>query len=269
MAKKKDKLEAVTPSEEIVGGENPKEQPVEKTVAELAPESAAGVAGEHNTSAELHDVIPNKNLSLKEKIFRFLRSQSGWMFVLPAVILLCIFTLYPIVNAFIRAFMVNYMPSNKKVPYEGWGFENFVRVLKGDTGMGGAEFLQCLFNTFTITIISVPLSILVALLIAVALNSIKAVQKAYQTVLFLPYLTNALAMGAVFATFFQIIGTKSNTETVGLVNMMLGLSPENAINWLKPNMHAWNFGRVKIYWASYIVAIVYDVWAGLPFKILI
>lgn len=269
MAKKKDKLEAVTPSEEIVGGENPKEQPVEKTVAELAPESAAGVAGEHNTSAELHDVIPNKNLSLKEKIFRFLRSQSGWMFVLPAVILLCIFTLYPIVNAFIRAFMVNYMPSNKKVPYEGWGFENFVRVLKGDTGMGGAEFLQCLFNTFTITIISVPLSIIVALLIAVALNSIKAVQKAYQTVLFLPYLTNALAMGAVFATFFQIIGTKSNTETVGLVNMMLGLSPENAINWLKPNMHAWNFGRVKIYWASYIVAIVYDVWAGLPFKILI
>lgn len=57
---KKDKLEAVTPSEEIVGGENPKEQPVEKTVAELAPESAAGVAGEHNTSAELHDVIPIK-----------------------------------------------------------------------------------------------------------------------------------------------------------------------------------------------------------------
>lgn len=268
MAKKKDKPEAVTPSEELVGEENRKDQPVEKTVAELTPETAA-VAGEHNTSAEMHDVIPNSNLSMKEKVLRFLRSQSGWMFVLPAVILLCIFTLYPIVNAFIRAFMINYMPSNKKMPYEGWGFENFVRVLKGDTGMGGAEFLQCLFNTFTITIISVPLSILIALLIAVALNSIKAVQKAYQTVLFLPYLTNALAMGAVFATFFQIIGTKSNTETIGLVNMMLGLSPENAINWLKPNMHAWSLGRVKVYWASYIVAIVYDVWAGLPFKILI
>lgn len=223
-----------------------------------------------DASGEMHTLTGySSNLSKKERFVRFLRSQSGWGFVLPAVVLLCIFTLYPIVNAFIRAFMQNYRPNNVKNPYEGWGFENFVRVLKGDTGMGGANFWQCLINTFIVTIISVPLSILVALLIAVALNSIKAVQKAYQTILFLPYLTNALAMGAVFATFFNVVGTPSNPESPGLVNNFLGLFGIDPIEWLKPESHYWGSGKVKIYWASYTAAIIYDVWAGLPFKILI
>lgn len=222
---------------------------------------------------DMKTILAGGNLSGKEKFKRFCRSQSGWLFVMPAVVLLCIFTLYPIINAFIGAFMQNYMPSNKAHPYDGWGFENFVRVLKGDTGMGGANFWQCLLNTFIVTIVSVPLSILIALLIAVGLNSIKAVQKAYQTILFLPYLTNALAMGAVFATFFQIIGTQSQIDAgianYGIVNDFLGWFGIDPINWLKPNMHAWGTGDVKFYWASYITLIVYDVWSGLPFKILI
>ncbi len=234
-----------------------KGKPVEATVSE------------GDVNAEMKTVLSGSNLSTKERIIRFCRSQTGWLFVLPAVVLMCIFTLYPIFNAFIRAFMENYMPTNKAHPFDGWGFENFVRVLKGDTGMGGANFWQCLLNTFIVTIISVPLSILIALLIAVALSSIKAVRKAYQTILFLPYLTNALAMGAVFATFFQIIGTKSNTETIGMVNNFLGWFGISPIDWLNPNMHAWGSGTVKVYWASYLVAIIYDVWAGLPFKILI
>lgn len=214
-------------------------------------------------------------LTKKERFFRFCRSQSGWLFVLPAVILLCIFTFYPIINAFIGAFMQNYQPLNKDQPYEGWGFENFVRVLKGDTGMGGANFGQCLLNTFIITIISVPLSIVIALLIAVGLNSIKRLQKAYQTILFLPYLTNALAMGAVFATFFQIIGTKTEIiagkANFGLINGFLGWFGIKPVDWLNPNMHYWGAetSTVKFYWASYLAAIIYEVWSGLPFKILI
>ena len=221
----------------------------------------------------MRTILPNYNLTKKERFFRFCRSQSGWLFVLPAVILLCIFTLYPIGNAFVRAFMENYTPMNKRHPYDGWGFENFVRVLKGDTGMGGANFLQCLLNTFTITMISVPVSILLALLIAVALNSIKRVQKAYQTILFLPYLTNALAMGAVFATFFQIIGTRTEINegvaNLGLINDILGWFKIPPVDWLNPNMHAWGSGTVKFYWASYLAVIIYEVWSGLPFKILI
>lgn len=210
---------------------------------------------------------PNANLSTGEKIRRAIKAESGWLFVLPAVILLCIFTFYPIVNAFIGAFKQNYSGLTGK--YDGWGFENFSHVIKGDTGMGGANFWQCLVNTMVFTLISVPLSTLLALLISVGLTSIKPLQKAYQTVLFLPYLTNSLAMGAVFATFFTIVGTASNTETVGLFNDFLGIFGIAPIDWMGINSPAWKIGSLNIPWAKYIVVIVYEVWSGLPFKILI
>lgn len=208
------------------------------------------------------------NVSTGEKIKRFFKSQSGWLFVLPAVILMAVFTFYPIVNAFIGAFKQNYNGLNGS--FDGWGFANFVRVLKGDTGTGGANFLQCLVNTVVFTLVSVPLSTLLALLISVALTSIKPLQKAYQTVLFLPYLTNALAMGAVFATFFTIVGTKNNTETVGLFNTFLGWFNIDPVDWIgKTGGPHWELGSLSIPWAKYIVVIIYEVWAGLPFKILI
>lgn len=181
---------------------------------------------------------------------------------------MCVFTFYPIVNAFIGAFKQNYNGLNGA--FDGWGFENFVRVLKGDTGTGGANFLQCLVNTTVFTLISVPLSTLLALLISVALTSIKPLQKAYQTVLFLPYLTNALAMGAVFATFFTIVGTRNNTETVGLFNMVLGWFGIDPVDWIgKAGGPTWEIGSLTIPWPKYIVMIIYEVWSGLPFKILI
>lgn len=207
-------------------------------------------------------------LSTGEKVKRFFKSQSGWLFVLPAVILMCVFTFYPIVNAFIGAFKQNYNGLNGA--FDGWGFENFVRVLKGDTGTGGANFLQCLVNTTVFTLISVPLSTLLALLISVALTSIKPLQKAYQTVLFLPYLTNALAMGAVFATFFTTVGTRNYTETVGLFNMVLGWFGIDPVDWIgKAGGSTWEIGSLTIPWPKYIVMIIYEVWSGLPFKILI
>lgn len=208
------------------------------------------------------------SLSTGEKVKRFFKSQSGWLFVLPAVILMCVFTFYPIVNAFIGAFKQNYNGLNGS--FDGWGFENFVRVLKGDTGTGGANFLQCLVNTVVFTLVSVPLSTLLALLISVALTSIKPLQKAYQTVLFLPYLTNALAMGAVFATFFTIVGTRNNTETVGLFNMVLGWFGIDPVDWIgKAGGPTWELGSLTIPWPKYIVMIIYEIWSGLPFKILI
>ncbi len=206
-------------------------------------------------------------LSTGEKVRRFLKSQSGWLFVLPALILMAVFTFYPIVNAFVGAFKQGYNGLTGR--FDGWGFENFIRVLKGDTGTGGASFLQCLVNTMVFTLVSVPLSTLLALLIAVALTSIKPLQKAYQTVLFLPYLTNSLAMGAVFATFFTVVGTPSAPDTYGLVNNFLGLFGVEPINWMNIGSPTWHIGSLTIPWAKYIVVIVYEIWAGLPFKILI
>ena len=206
-------------------------------------------------------------LTKGEKFRRGLRSQSGWLFMAPALILMLVFTFYPIVAAFINAFKLEY--NGITGAYKGWGFGNVIHVIKGDNNSGGADFVQCLVNTLVFTFISVPVSTLLALLISVALNSIKAVQKAYQTILFLPYLTNALAMGAVFATFFTVIGTKSNMETVGIVNLLLGLR-DNPIYWTdKIDSPVWEIGRLTIPWAKYIVLMVYEVWSGLPFKILI
>ncbi len=206
-------------------------------------------------------------LSRRERLRRGLKTQSGWLFVLPALALMAVFTFYPIIASFVNSFKQGYSGMTGK--FNGWGADNFVRVLKGDTGTGGASFTQCLVNTMLLTFISVPLSTLLALLISVALNSIKRIQKAYQTILFLPYLTNALAMGAVFATFFKIIGTSNNTETVGLVNIVLGWFGIKPIDWVGLTSPHWQLGSLSIPWAKYIVTIIYEVWSGLPFKILI
>lgn len=235
---------------------------------------------------EIEEVVEIKRLSNGERFKRFLRSQQGWLFVLPAVVLMAIFTFYPIIASFINAFKEGYNPLNNYGPqYTGIGFENFAAVLRGDTGTGGFNFLQCLTNTLILTFISVPLSTAIALLIAVALNSIKPLQKAYQTILFLPYLTNSLAMGAVFLTFFDVIGTNAQYVNgmgqFGIVNDILAIFGVDPIEWTTglqiiirgDNVDfkslTWTLGEVEIPWTKYLIMIVYEVWSGLPFKILI
>ncbi len=224
------------------------------------------------------DMTVAPKLTFGEKLRRGFKAQSGWLFVAPALILMLVFTFYPIVAAFVNAFKLDYNSSANMGEgiYNGWGIDNFTRVLRGDTGTAGANFMQCLVNTLVFTLISVPLSTVLALLISVALNSIKALQKAYQTILFLPYLTNALAMGAVFATFFQVIGTPEqigiNEGTYGIINIVLGWFGISPVNWIGKGFMTtpyWRIGQLNIPWAKYIVVIVYEVWSGLPFKILI
>ena len=234
----------------------------------------------------VQEFLASPRLSNGERFKRFMRSQQGWLFVLPAVVLMAIFTFYPIISSFINAFREGYNPLNEfGAKWTGVGFENFAAVLRGDTGTGGFNFLQCLTNTLVLTFISVPLSTAIALLIAVALNSIKPLQKAYQTVLFLPYLTNSLAMGAVFLTFFKVIGTNrqhlAGLGEYGIVNDFLALFGADPIDWvngvriiiqdgkvLKVPL-SWSLGSVDIPWTKYLIMIVYEVWSGLPFKILI
>lgn len=199
-----------------------------------------------------------------KNIWKWLKKQNGWLFLAPAIILMAIFTFYPIFNSLRLAFLEDYNPLDKFAPDPTFGFGNFKQVIEG--GITAADFGVCLKNTLILAFISVPFSTMVALLISVALNSIKALQKAYQTIFFLPYLTNALAMGAVFASFFQIIGTNSNIETYGLVNQFLSLFGAGPINWIdlaKGGLPA------STEWANYAVLIIYSTWSGLPFKILI
>lgn len=184
----------------------------------------------------------------KKPFLEILKQQKGWLWLIPALILIMVFTVYPIINTLILAFKNNYDGISGN--YDGIGVQNFKSAVED------SYFTNCLVNTILLAFISVPISTILALLISIALSSIKRLQSAYQTVFFLPYLTNALAMGAVFAVMFRVVGTKANTETWGLFNFIFGLQ------------HHWIDIQADM-WSKRFVVILYEVWAGLPFKILI
>ena len=192
----------------------------------------------------------NQFLDTLKKIWAFLKTQKGWLWLVPALIFLAIFTFWPIINTVVSAFRNGYNPIDTAHPDNGIGFENFVTAVRNE------HFGTCLLNTFIFTFISVPVSTALALLISVALASIKKLQGFYQGLFFLPYLTNALAIGAVFYAMFQVIGTKNSTETWGLVNTLFGMQ----VHWVDADASPW---------AMRFVVIFYEIWAGLPFKILI
>ena len=185
---------------------------------------------------------------------------KAWLYLSPAIVLLLVFTLWPIVNTVRMAFLENY----KSLEAAGgatfsFGVGNFVKVMQYK------KFLTCLKNTVILCVLTVPLSTILALLIAVALNSIKPLQKVLQTIFFLPYVTNSIAIGMVFAAMFNIVGAFYGTEqeiivTAGIINNVIQFFGGEPINWI-------NYG--SSYAANMVVMVVYIVWNALPFKILI
>ena len=183
---------------------------------------------------------------------------KAWLYLAPAILLLIVFTGWPIVNTLRMAFLEGYSGLLEKGgAIFDFGLGNFVKVIKYK------KFLNCLWNTVILCVTTVPLSTLLALLIAVALNSIKPLQKLLQTIFFLPYVTNSIAIGMVFAAMFNIIGLRPNgsmADTWGIINNAIMLFGGEPINWI-------NAG--SSYWANIAVMVVYIVWNALPFKILV
>ncbi|MBQ4298661.1 MAG: sugar ABC transporter permease, partial [Clostridia bacterium] len=114
-------------------------------------------------------------------------------------------------------------------------------------------FLQALKNTVLLVLITVPLSTGLALLISLGLSSLKKLRSLYQTVYFLPYVTNTLAVGLVFMILF-----KPTPYSDGLVNLLIGMFGGDAVDFINGP-----------YWAKMFVLCFYVVWIVLPFKILI
>lgn len=193
----------------------------------------------------------------------FLRAM---LYLLPAIVLLGIFTFYPLVNTFIISFKEEY--DYMSGAYSSWGFGNYTSILTTQSG-AISDYLKYLINTMIIVFISVPISILLSLLIAVSLNSIKSLQQIFQTIFFLPYVTNTIAIGMVFSVMFE-----SNS---GLVNTIIHFFGGSGINWLGGNLeNKWLFEFAKDnatfnsqYFTSLVVLLIYIVWNSLPFKILI
>ena len=172
-------------------------------------------------------------------------NAKGWLYLLPAILFLGVFMIYPLIDVFVYSFEEGYNSASQT--FFGIGLYNYSYVLHDP------YFLQALKNTFLLVIITVPLSTGLALLISAGLSSIKKLRNLFQTVYFLPYVTNTLAVGLVFMILF-----KKSAYTDGLVNLM--------INW---------FGGKSVdfidgpYWAKMFVLCFYTIWIVMPFKVLI
>ena len=181
---------------------------------------------------------------------------KAWLYLAPAIVLLLIFTVWPIFNTLRMAFWDDYSIMKDlggDLEFK-FGIKNFVKVIDYQ------GFKDCLKNTLLLTVLTVPISTILALLIAVCLNSIKPLQRLLQTIFFLPYVTNSIAIGMVFEAMFNIVGFGTNNPSFGVINNVLGLFGVDPINWI-------NAGSG--YWANIAVLVVYIVWNALPFKILI
>lgn len=173
------------------------------------------------------------------------KNWKAWLYLLPAILFLGAFMVYPLIDVLIYSFEEGYNFASQT--YFGIGTYNYSYVLRDP------YFLQALKNTFILVVITVPLSTGHALLISAGLVSIKPLRELYQTIYFLPYVTNTLAVGLVFMILF-----KKTPYTNGLANMILqwfGCSPIDFMD--------------GPYWAKMFVLCFYTIWVVLPFKILI
>ena len=170
---------------------------------------------------------------------------KAWLYLLPAILFLGIFLVYPLVDVFIYSFEEGF--NSAAQTHFGIGFYNYQYVLRDP------YFLQALGNTFTLVFITVPLSTLLALVISLGLASIKPLRKLFQTIYFLPYVTNTLAVGLVFMILFE-----KTPYSDGLVNYMLSWFGVEAIDFIG-GAHA----------AKMFVLSLYTIWTVLPFKILV
>ena len=181
---------------------------------------------------------------------------KAWLYLAPAIVLLLVFTVWPIINTLRMAFWDDYSIMKDlggSLDYK-FGIKNFTKVINYQ------GFKDCLKNTLLLTVLTVPISTLLALLIAVCLNAIKPLQRLLQTIFFLPYVTNSIAIGMVFEAMFNIVGFGTNNPSFGIINNVLGVFGVDPINWI-------NAG--SSYWANIAVLVIYIVWNALPFKILI
>ncbi len=171
--------------------------------------------------------------------------MKAWLYLLPAILFLGVFMVYPLIDVFVYSFEEGYNSASQT--FFGVGLYNYDYVLHDP------YFLQALKNTFVLVIITVPLSTTIALLISVGLSSIEKVRDWFQTIYFLPYVTNTLAVGLVFMILF-----KKTAYSDGLINMFIQWFGGESVDFIDGP-----------YWAKMFVLCLYTIWVVMPFKILI
>ena len=173
------------------------------------------------------------------------QNRKGWLYLLPAMLFLGVFMVYPMVDVFIYSFEESFNSVSQS--YTGTGLYNYAYVLHDP------YFLQAVQNTFLLVIITVPISTGLALLISLGLSSIKKLRELFQTIFFLPYVTNTLAVGLVFMILF-----KKTAYTDGLVNILITMFGGESVDFI-----------TGPYWAKMLVLSLYTIWVVMPFKVLV
>lgn len=205
----------------------------------------------------------------KRRLVSLPQWATAWIVLIPALIFLVLFMFYPIINTFLMAFIQdytdmkgagsfalgNFIANINKNGLSSFGFGNFAFLFTAEA----KGFGQSILNTLILVVVEVPLTIIIALLLATFLNSIKALRGLYQTIFFLPYVTNTLALGIVFNMMFA-------SGSGGLVNMIIKAFGGSPVDWI-PTAKAGDTVAGKA--TQLVVIATYAVWNGLAFKILV
>ena len=173
------------------------------------------------------------------------RNWKGWLYLLPAVVFLGVFMVYPMIDVLIYSVEEGFNFASQS--YQGVGLYNYGYILRDP------YFLQAVKNTFILVAITVPVSTGLALLISLGLSSIRKLRELFQTIYFLPYVTNTLAVGLVFMILF-----KKTPYSDGLINVLIQLFGGSSVDFIDGP-----------YWAKMLVLCIYTVWVVMPFKILV
>ncbi len=173
------------------------------------------------------------------------QNNKAWLYLLPAFIFLGAFLVYPLIDVFIYSFEEGFNSASRA--YSGIGLFNYSFVLRDPF------FSRALKNTFILVIITVPVSTCLALLVSLGLSSIKKLRELFQTIYFLPYVTNTLSVGLVFMILF-----KKTAYSDGLINLIINLFGGASVDFISGP-----------YWAKMLVLCLYTIWLVMPFKILI
>ena len=172
-------------------------------------------------------------------------NPKGWLYILPAMLFLGVFMVYPLIDVFVYSFEEGYNSASQT--FFGTGLYNYKYVLRDP------YFVQALKNTLILVMITVPLSTGIALLISLALSSIQKLRSAFQTIYFLPYVTNTLAVGLVFMILF-----KKTAYSDGLINLLINTFGGQSVDFIGGP-----------YWSKMLVLCIYTIWIVMPFKIII
>ena len=172
-------------------------------------------------------------------------NPKGWLYLIPAFLFMAVFMIYPLFDVFVYSFEEGYNFASQS--FFGTGIYNYQYVLHDP------YFLKAVKNTFILVIITVPVSTGLSLLIALGLSSIPKLKNTFQTIYFLPYVTNTLAVGLVFMILF-----KKTAYSDGLVNLLIQMFGGEGVDFIDGP-----------YWAKMFVLCFYTVWIVMPFKILI